>query len=144
VLTGAVGVGGGFLIVPALVLLARLPMRRAVGTSLLVIALNAAAGTAGYLGSVVLRWDVLVPFTLLAAAGIAAGARLSERVPPRALRRSFAAMLVVVAGFILWQSRTALAAGSPSDRGAGAGEARSIHGPAEPPADIRPNRERSR
>ena len=107
VLTGLVGVGGGFMIVPALVLLGGMTMRHAVGTSLLVIAMNSAAGVAGYWGQAAVRWDVLGAFTAIAAAGIVAGTRLSRRVPQEALRRSFAAFLVLVAGFILWQSRGA-------------------------------------
>ena len=66
VLTGVVGVGGGFLIVPALVLLARLPMKQAVGTSLVVIAMNSAAGFTGYLGRVPIRWGFLLAFTAVA------------------------------------------------------------------------------
>jgi uncharacterized membrane protein YfcA len=104
-LTGLVGVGGGFMIVPALVLLLGVPMKRAVGTSLLVIAMNSAAGVAGYWGEAVVRWDVLATFTAVAIAGILAGTRLSRRVPQEALRRAFAGFLVVVATFILYQNR---------------------------------------
>jgi uncharacterized membrane protein YfcA len=118
--TGVVGVGGGFLIVPALVLLARLPMRRAVGTSLLVIALNAAAGIAGYVGAVPFRWEVLAPFAALAGVGIAVGTRLSGRVPPRVLRRAFAAMLVVVSVFTLYANRQAFLPGPGPAQPAGA------------------------
>lgn len=107
-LTGLVGVGGGFMIVPALVLLAGVPMRQAVGTSLLVISMNAAAGVAGYGGPGALRWEVLGMFTAVAVAGILAGTRLSRRVPQEALRRGFAAFLVLVAAFILWQNRGVL------------------------------------
>lgn len=107
-LTGLVGVGGGFMIVPALVLLAGVPMKQAVGTSLLVIAMNAAAGVAGYGDAAALRWDVLGTFTAVAVAGILAGTRLSRRVPQEALRRGFAVFLVLVAGFILWQNRGVL------------------------------------
>jgi uncharacterized protein len=104
VLTGLVGVGGGFLIVPALVQIARVPMRSAVGTSLLVIALNAAAGTAGYLGHVNLPFDVLVPFTGMALVGIAIGTWSAQRVPQEALRRGFALLLLVVGGFVLYRN----------------------------------------
>lgn len=104
-LTGLVGVGGGFMIVPALVLLLGVPMKPAVGTSLLVIAMNSAAGVAGYWGEATVRWDVLVPFTAVAVAGILAGTRLSRRVPQTSLRRAFAGFLVVVATFILYQNR---------------------------------------
>jgi hypothetical protein len=104
-LTGVVGVGGGFLIVPALVLLGRVPMRQAVGTSLLVIAMNSAAGFAGYWGRVEVRWGFLALFTAVAIAGILVGTRLSRSVPQQALRRAFAVLLVIVAGFILYQNR---------------------------------------
>ncbi|HXE57840.1 MAG TPA: sulfite exporter TauE/SafE family protein [Gemmatimonadales bacterium] len=101
VLTGLAGIGGGFLIVPALTLLARLPMKQAIGTSLVVIALNAAAGFAGYLGRVELDWAVVAGFTSVAILGVGLGTRLAHHVPPLALRRGFAAFLAVTAGWIL-------------------------------------------
>jgi uncharacterized membrane protein YfcA len=104
VLTGLVGVGGGFLIVPALVLLARVPMREAVGTSLLVIALNAASGFAGYLGRVEVAWALMGGFTAIAAAGILVGTRLVRHVPQESLRRAFAIFLVLMGGFVLYQN----------------------------------------
>jgi uncharacterized membrane protein YfcA len=107
-LTGLVGVGGGFLIVPALVLLAGVPMKRAVGTSLLVIAMNAGAGFVGYLGQVDMRWGAMAAFTAVAVVGILAGASLVRYVSPRLLKRSFAAFLVVMGLFILIQSRAVL------------------------------------
>lgn len=99
--TGLVGVGGGFVIVPALVLVLHLPMHRAVGTSLLVIALNAAAGFAGYLGQVRVPWALLAGFGGFAVLGIVVGARLMPAVPAAALRRGFALFLVAVACFML-------------------------------------------
>lgn len=102
VLTGVVGVGGGFLIVPALVLLLRLSMHRAVGTSLLVIALNASAGFAGYIGQVSVPWRLLGGFTAFAALGILVGARAMRIVRPAALRKGFAVFLVAVACFMLF------------------------------------------
>jgi hypothetical protein len=107
-LTGLVGIGGGFLIVPALVLLLGVPMKEAVGTSLLVITLNAAAGFAGYLGTVEIAWGFLGAFTAVAIAGIVAGTRLVTHVPTGALRRGFAVFLVVVGVFILYQNRAVL------------------------------------
>jgi uncharacterized membrane protein YfcA len=108
VLTGLVGVGGGFLIVPALVLLLEVPMREAVGTSLLVIALNAATGFAGYLGQVAVNWGVTVGFAGAAAAGILVGSTASRFVSPGALRRGFALFLVGMGVFILYQNRLVL------------------------------------
>jgi uncharacterized membrane protein YfcA len=105
VLTGLVGVGGGFLIVPALVLLGRVPMKEAVGTSLLVIAMKSAAGFAGYWGQVEVRWGFLALFTAVAVAGILAGTRLVRHVPQQALQRAFAVFLLVMGSFILFQNR---------------------------------------
>ncbi|MGA9520857.1 MAG: sulfite exporter TauE/SafE family protein [Myxococcaceae bacterium] len=109
-LTGLVGVGGGFLIVPALVLLAGLPMKQAVGSSLLVIALNSAVGFVGYLGQVELPWILLGQFTAIAVAGIVAGTRLARYVSPSALKRAFAAFLVVMGAFILFKNRAVFGA----------------------------------
>lgn len=103
-LTGLVGIGGGFLIVPALVLLLDVPMKRAVGTSLLVIFFNAAAGFAGYVGQVTLPWGVLAAFGVCAVAGILAGSHLVRYVPAQILRRLFALFLVGVALWMLAQN----------------------------------------
>jgi len=108
VLTGLVGVGGGFLIVPALVLLARVPMRQAVGTSLLVIALNSAAGFGGYIGTIDIDWAFLARFTAVTIAGALVGAAMASRVPVSALRRAFAVFLLVVGGVMLYKNRDAL------------------------------------
>jgi uncharacterized membrane protein YfcA len=108
VLTGVVGVGGGFMIVPALVLLARITMKAAVGTSLLVIALHAASGLAGYLGQVEVAWALMGTFTVIAVAGILVGTRLVRYVPQEALRRAFAIFLVLMGALILYQNRGAL------------------------------------
>jgi hypothetical protein len=108
ILTGLVGVGGGFLIVPALVLLAKVPMKEAVGTSLLVIALNSFAGFAGYLGEVSFQWGLMVLFAALAVAGSFAGTYLVRFVPQGALKRSFAVFLIIMAVFILYENRGAM------------------------------------
>jgi len=108
-LTGVVGIGGGFLIVPALVLLMRVPMKQAIGTSLLVIAMNAAAALLGYVGRVDMSWGYVGWFTVAAVAGIIAGTRLVRFVPTRALTRAFAVLLALVALFVLVE-RTGLLA----------------------------------
>jgi uncharacterized membrane protein YfcA len=108
VLTGLVGVGGGFLVVPALVILGRLPMKQAVGTSLLVIALKSFAGFAGYLGQVEVQWSFMAGFTTIAIVGILAGTYLVRFVPQHALKRAFAVFLVVMGSFILYQNRGVL------------------------------------
>jgi len=107
VLTGLVGIGGGFLVVPALVLLARVPMREAVGTSLLVIAMNSASGFAGYLGTVDFDWRFLAGFTAAAVVGALAGTSLAARVPQEALKRGLAVFLLVIGGFVLYKNRDA-------------------------------------
>lgn len=100
-LTGVTGVGGGFLFVPALVVLERVPFATAVGTSLLVIAANAAAGLAGYVGHLALPWPFIVAFAATASIGAVGGAWLTSRVPSRRLRQAFGALLLVVAGAVL-------------------------------------------
>ncbi len=105
VLTGVVGIGGGFLVVPALVLLARVPMREAVGTSLLVIAMNSAAGFAGYLGTVTLDWRFLAGFTTAAVAGALLGTSLASRVPQATLKWAFGVFLLLMGAFVLFQNR---------------------------------------
>ena len=107
-LTGIVGIGGGFLIVPALVVLGRVPMKQAVGTSLLVIAMNSASGFLGYRGSVDVPWRFLAGFTAVSVAGIIAGTYLVRCVTPEALKRGFAVFLLVIGAFMLWQNRAAL------------------------------------
>ena len=115
VLTGLVGVGGGFLIVPALVLLGKVPMKQAVGTSLLVIAMKSAAGFLGYLGQVQVAWGLMAVFTAVAVGGILLGTYLVRFVPQAALQRAFAVFLVVMGTFILYQNRGVLMPG-PDDR----------------------------
>jgi uncharacterized membrane protein YfcA len=105
VLTGLVGVGGGFLIVPALVLLGRVPMKQAVGTSLVIIAFKSAAGFVGYMGQVTIDWSFIGPFIAVAMLGILIGSRLVHYVPQRALQRAFAVFLLVIGTAILYSNR---------------------------------------
>lgn len=100
-LTGLIGVGGGFLYVPALVLLGRLPMKEAIGTSLVLILLSCVAGFLRYQGSVVLDWRAVAGFTGIALIGVAVGSRLVHRVSQRALRRAFAIFLLVMGLLVL-------------------------------------------
>ena len=95
-LTGFLGVGGGFLIVPALTLLARLPIHAAVGTSLLVIAANSAAGLLGHLGRGEMPLGLTAAFTATAAAGALTGVRVAGTLDPLRLRRAFAVFVVLV------------------------------------------------
>lgn len=108
-LTGIAGVGGGFLIVPALVLLVGLNMKEAVGTSLLVIALNSVTGFVGYLGQVDVPWAFLSIFTAVAVGGITFGTWASHYVSQPALKRAFSVFLVLMGVFILFKNRAVLA-----------------------------------
>lgn len=101
--TGLVGAGGGFLVVPALVLLAGLPMTAAVGTSLLVIAMKSFAGLGGYLTSVSLDWPLVAAVTAAAIAGSFVGIRLTSVVPERALRKGFGVFVLLMGAFVLSQ-----------------------------------------
>jgi uncharacterized membrane protein YfcA len=101
VLTSLIGAGGGFVIVPALVLIARIPVRSAVGSSLLIITLNALAGFIGYIGQVPMNWPLIGAFTSVAAVGAVIGARLVPFVPQRRIKQGFAMMIIVLGGYIV-------------------------------------------
>ncbi len=113
VITGLVGVGGGFLVVPALVLLGGLAMRSAVATSLVIIAMKSFSGFYKYLDVLAeeglqLQVDVIVLVSLLGIAGSYAGTYIGGRVPQTLLRRSFGVFLILMGGFILIQSTSRL------------------------------------
>ncbi|GAB3732612.1 sulfite exporter TauE/SafE family protein [Nocardiopsis nanhaiensis] len=101
--TGLVGAGGGFLVVPALVLLGGLPMPLAVGTSLLVIAMKSFAGFTGYLTTVSPDWALVAAVTAVAVAGSLVGALASSRVPEAALRKGFGVLVLIMGVFVLIQ-----------------------------------------
>lgn len=112
--TGMVGAGGGFLVVPALVLLGGLPMPVAVGTSLLVIAMKSFAGLAGYLSTVQIDWPLAAAITLAAVIGSVVGARLVRFIHAETLRRAFGWFVLAMGVFVLAQelpSRFLLPAG---------------------------------
>lgn len=105
-LSGIVGVGGGFLIVPALVLFARIPLSQAVGTSLAIITLNSATGFAQYLGvlgsrGIELDWPTLAVVTCVGIAGSLLGQRLGRRLPQLLLRRIFGGILLLLGSAIV-------------------------------------------
>ena len=101
-LTGFLGVGGGFVIVPALVLLLAYKMPTAVGTSLLIISLNSAVALAARSGSSAqFHWSVIAPFTVAAVLGSAGGKRTADRVSGTQLTRTFAGLLLIVATYVL-------------------------------------------
>lgn len=88
-LTGFVGVGGGFLIIPVLANFVRLPMKLAVGTSLMIIAINSCIGFLGDLGQHTMDWKFLVEFTSLTLLGVVVGTGLSRRIPGQVLKPAF-------------------------------------------------------
>lgn len=98
-LTGLFGVGGGFVIVPALTLLLGLNMPTAIGTSLLVIGVNSAVGLAPRISTASIEWEVTLPFAVAAIAGVLTGGRLARRLDPERSLRWFAALLVAVAAY---------------------------------------------
>jgi uncharacterized membrane protein YfcA len=102
ILTGIVGVGGGFLIVPALVLLSGLSMKNAVGTSLSIVALKSFAGFAGYAGSVAIDYPLMGLFTGIAIVGSVAGSQLGHRLPADLLKKGFGGFLLLIASYILF------------------------------------------
>ncbi|MCU0340959.1 MAG: sulfite exporter TauE/SafE family protein [Spirosomaceae bacterium] len=101
VLTGIVGAGGGFLIIPALVLLARLPMKMAVGTSLLIIAAKSLIGFMGDVSNISVNWSFLVGFTALSVVGIFLGSYLSKYIPGDKLKKSFGWFVLVMGIYII-------------------------------------------
>jgi hypothetical protein len=103
-LTGLFGVGGGFLIIPALVLLLGLPMTVAVGTSLVIIVINSVAGFAAHAGDAALDYRIALAFTAAAVVGSLASARVAARLPAERLRRWFAYLVFAVAAFVMVQA----------------------------------------
>jgi uncharacterized membrane protein YfcA len=99
--SGLVGAGGGFLVVPALVLFGGLGMNQAVGTSLLVIAMQALAGFAGNLGQVPLDWTLLGVVTAAAVGGSLVGVKLAHRAKPEVLRKAFAWLVLGMGAFLV-------------------------------------------
>jgi hypothetical protein len=99
-LTGFLGVGGGFLVVPALVLVLRLPMIAAIGTSLLILSINAVAALASRAGLAGLDWPVVLPFALAAVLGTLAGKSVSDRLSSALLTRAFGVLLGLVGAFV--------------------------------------------
>jgi hypothetical protein len=107
-LTGLFGVGGGFVIVPALALALKLPLPEAIGTSLLVIAINSAVALVTRLATTGVDWGVTLPFTVSAVAGVLMGGRVADRLDAQRSLRWFAALLVAVAVYTGMQATVAL------------------------------------
>ncbi len=102
VLTGLVGAGGGFLIIPALVLLAKLPMKRAVATSLLIIAIKSLIGFIGDIENLKIDWGFLLIFTAISVAGIFLGIYLNRFIPGKKLKKAFGWFVLAMGIYIVW------------------------------------------
>lgn len=109
-LTGLFGVGGGFVIVPALALALKVPMPEAIGTSLLVIAINSAVGLTARLATTTIDWATTVPFAVAAIGGALTGGRVADRLDPERSLRWFAGLLAAVAAYTAVRSLAALTA----------------------------------
>lgn len=103
ILSGLVGIGGGFMIIPALVLVGNTPIKEAVGTSLVIIALKSATGFAGYLGSVSIDINLIFSFTLAASLGMLLGAYLTQFISGQDIKKAFGYFVAVVAMFMFSQ-----------------------------------------
>ena len=100
-LTGLVGAGGGFLIIPALVMLTKLPMKKAVGTSLLIIAAKSLIGFTGDLSQQTMDWSLLLMVTLMAVLGIFAGNALSKKIEGAQLKKGFGWFVLMMGVYVL-------------------------------------------
>ena len=98
--TGMLGAGGGFLLIPTLVLFANLPMKEAVGTSLLIIALNSLIGFSGDIGRLPIDWRLLLQITIIAAVGILLGGVLSKKMQGEKLKRLFGYLVLLMGSTI--------------------------------------------
>jgi uncharacterized membrane protein YfcA len=107
-ITGIVGAGGGFLIIPALVLLAKLPMKMAVGTSLVIIAAKSLIGFLGDLSTQTIDWPLLIMFTGLSIVGIFIGSALSKKINERVLKTGFGWFVLIMGIFIITKELLAI------------------------------------
>jgi hypothetical protein len=100
-ITGILGAGGGFLIIPALVIFVKLPMKTAIGTSLVIIAINSIFGFLFSLNQTQLDWKILLLFTGLAIMGIYLGSLLAEKISSKILKKIFGWFVLLMAIYIL-------------------------------------------
>ncbi len=107
-LTGFIGVGGGFLLVPALIKFARLPQRIATGTSLAVIAFNSAAGFFSHVGEATAHWPLALLFAGMAVVGVLLGSFFASRLPVKKLQKGFALLVFATGVYVLWQNGLSL------------------------------------
>ena len=99
--TGFLGAGGGFLLIPALVLILKMPMKNAIGTSLLIIALNSLIGFTGDVGHFDFDWKFLIIITLIAVAGIFAGGYLAKNIDGNKLKKGFGWFVLIMGNYII-------------------------------------------
>jgi uncharacterized membrane protein YfcA len=109
-LTGLLGIGGGFIITPALVLMLGLPIGIAVGTSLVIIVINSIAGFTAHLNDAAINWPIVLLFSAAAIIGSLIAARFATRLPDKTIRVTFAVLILVVAVFVAIRSIAALVA----------------------------------
>lgn len=101
ILTGLVGAGGGFMIIPALVNLLKLPMKTAIGTSLVIIALNSLIGFSSSMTNVNIEWTLLLSIAAIAIAGIIIGSQLSKKIDGKKLKPAFGWFVLVMGIYII-------------------------------------------
>ena len=103
ILTGIVGAGGGFLIVPTLVLVAKLPMKLAIGTSLIIIAMKSLIGFLGDVQNIAIDWTFLIMFTFISVIGIYIGIYIAKFISGTKLKKGFGWFTLLIAGYIIFK-----------------------------------------
>jgi len=103
VLTGIVGAGGGFLIVPALVILGKLPMKLAIGTSLIIISMKSLIGFLGDIQNIVIDWTFLIMFTAISVIGIYIGIYIAQFISGTNLKKGFGWFTLLMACYIIFR-----------------------------------------
>ncbi|MBL7471572.1 sulfite exporter TauE/SafE family protein [Robertkochia sediminum] len=101
VITGFIGAGGGFLYVPALALWAKLPIKTAVGTSLVIVTINSLVGFSGDMQTLSIAWDFLLRFSAFTITGTLIGGMLSQYVPAQSLKKAFGVLILLMSFFII-------------------------------------------
>lgn len=103
ILIGLIGAGGGFLIIPALLKFAKLPMKKAIGTSLLIITINSLIGFTGDVQNITVNWTFLLTFTAISVIGIFIGLRIQQYINEKYLKKIFGVFVLVMSIFILYK-----------------------------------------
>ena len=102
-ITGLIGAGGGFLYVPALVVWANIPMKKAVGTSLIIVTINSLIGFIGDIQTLEIEWVFLLSFTLISVIGIILGVFISKFISGKKLKKSFGYFILIMAVYIIYK-----------------------------------------